>query len=228
MKKILGIVIIGLLLSFNANAANEGSGPIKFPPKFEKRFKAYLGYVKNESQNYSFVFAFHPNGANDFQGINGKNKNKTLKVAEKQAIKACNKKAKQKGCMVFARNAQIVWNWDEIPEVYYTLINNVDIFDYIDWRDVSPEVGKGTISLNKKTTKNFKEHLTIYKNNKDEKNFYSVFAISSDGKISGDMDGWGQKVSKTQIEALAVAECMTNNKKEKCFIYAINDEVVWK
>ena len=42
------------------------------------------------------------------------------------------------------------------------------------------------------------------------------------------MDGWGQKVSTTQIEALAVAECMSNNKKEKCFVYAINDEVVWK
>lgn len=227
MKKLLGIVVLSLLLSLNAYAANEGSGPIKFPEKFEKRFKAYLNYVKNEKM-YSFVFAFHPNGANDFQAIKGKNKNKNLKVAEKQAIKACNKKAKKKGCMVFARNAQIVWNWDEIPEVYYTLIANVDIFDYIDWRDISPEVGKGSISLNKKTTKNFKEHLTIYKNNKDEKNFYSVFAISSDGKISGDMDGWGQKVSKTQIEALAVAECMTNNKKEKCFIYAINDEVVWK
>jgi len=227
MKKLLGILVLGLLLSSNAYAANEGSGPIEFPEKFEKRFKAYLNYVKNEKM-YSFVFAFHPNGANDFQAIKGKNKNKNLKVAEKQAIKACNKKAKKKGCMVFARNAQIVWNWDEIPEVYYTLIANVDIFDYIDWRDISPEVGKGPISLNKKTTKNFKEHLTIYKNNKDEKNFYSVFALSSDGKISGDMDGWGQKVSKTQIEALAVAECMTNNEKEKCFIYAINDEVVWK
>ena len=227
MKKLLGIVVLSLLLSLNAYAANEGSGPIEFPEKFEKRFKAYLNYVKNEKM-YSFVFAFHPNGANDFQAIKGKNKNKNLKVAEKQAIKACNKKAKKKGCMVFARNAQIVWNWDEIPEVYYTLIANVDIFDYIDWRDVSPEVGKGQISLNKKTTKNFKEHLTIYKNNKDEKNFYSVFALSSDGKVSGDMDGWGKKVSKTQIEALAVAECMTNNKKEKCFIYAINDEVVWK
>ena len=227
MRKIFGIVVFGMLLSFNADAANEGSGPIEFPEKFEKRFKAYLNYVKNEKM-YSFVFAFHPNGANDFQAIKGKNKNKNLKIAEKQAIKACNKKAKEKGCMVFARNAQIVWNWDEIPEVYYTLITNVDIFDYIDWRDVSPEVGKGTISLNKKTTKNFKEHLTIYKNNKDEKNFYSVFALSSDGKVSGDMDGWGGKVSKTQIEALAVAECMTNNNKEKCFIYAINDEVVWK
>ena len=66
------------------------------------------------------------------------------------------------------------------------------------------------------------------KNNKDEKNFYSVFALSSDGNVSGDMDGWGQKVSTTQIEALAVAECMTNNNKGKCFIYAIDDEIVWK
>ena len=227
MKKLLGIIVLGLLLSGNAYAANEGSGPIKFPPKFEQRFKAYLNYVKND-KNYSFVFAFHPNGANDFQGISGKNKKKKLKVAEKQAIKACNKKAKQKGCMVFARNAQIVWNWDDIPEAYYTLINVMDTFDYIDWRDVSPEVGKGTISLNKKTSKNFKEHLTIYKNNKDEKNFYSVFALSSDGNVSGDMDGWGKKVSKKQIEALAIAECMTNNNKGKCFIYAIDDEIVWK
>jgi len=227
MRKPFVYLFLFLLIFNKSFAANEGSGPIEFPEKFEKRFKAYLNYVKNETM-YSFVFAFHPNGANDFQAIKGKNKNENLKVAEKQAIKACNKKAKEKGCMVFARDAQIVWNWDEIPEVYYTLIANADIFDYIDWRDVSPEVGKGQISLNKKTTKNFKEHLTIYKNNKDEKNFYSVFALSSDGKISGDMDGWGQKVSKTQIEALAVAECMTNNKKEKCYLYAINDEVVWK
>ena len=91
-----------------------------------------LNYVKND-KNYSFVFAFHPNGANDFQGIPGKNKKKKLKVAEKQAIKACNKKAKQKGCMVFAINAQIVWNWDDIPEAYYTLINVMDTFYYIDY-----------------------------------------------------------------------------------------------
>ena len=227
MKKLLGIVVLGLLLSGNAYAANEGSGPIKFPPKFEQRFKAYLNYIKNE-KNYSFAFAFHPNGANDFQAVNGKNKKKTLKVAEKKAIKACNKKAKKKGCMVFARNAQIVWNWDSIPTVYYTLIETAGAFDYINWKDVSPEVGKGPISLSKETTKNYKEYLTSYKNNKNEKNFYTIFALSPDGKVSGDMDGWGQKVSINQIEALAVAECMTNNKKEKCYIYAINNEIVGK
>ena len=63
--------------------------------------------------------------------------------------------------MVFARNAQIVWNSDEIPEIYYKLIKYADIFEYIDWRKVSPEIGTGAISLNKETTKNFKEHLQI-------------------------------------------------------------------
>jgi len=227
MKKLLGIIVLGLLLGGNAYAANEGSGPIKFPPKFEQRFKIYLQYLKNE-RNYVSVFAFHPNGANDFQGIAGGNKNKNLKVAEKKAVKACNKKAKEKGCMIFARNSQIVWNWDDMPKVYNLLIKNIDSFHYVDWRDVSPEIGKGTISLSKKTTKNFKEYLTIYENNKSEKNIYTIFALSEDGNVSGDMDLWGKKVSKKNVEALAIAECMINNKKEKCFIYAINDEIVWK
>ena len=227
MKKILGIIALGLLMSGNAYAANEGSGPIKFPPKFEQRFKIYLQYLKNE-RNYVSVFAFHPNGANDFQGIAGGNKNKNLKVAEKKAIKACNKKAKEKGGMIFARNSQIVWNWDDMTKAYNLLIKNIDSFHYVDWRDVSPEIGKGTISLSKKTTKNFKEYLTIYENNKSEKNIYTIFALSEDGNVSGDMDVWGKKVSKKNVEALAVAECMINNKKEKCFIYAINDEIVWK
>ena len=43
MKKLLGIVVLSLLLSSNAYAGNEGSGAIEFPPKFEKRFKDYLG-----------------------------------------------------------------------------------------------------------------------------------------------------------------------------------------
>jgi len=182
MKKLLGIVVLGLLLSGNSYAANEGSEPIKFPPKFEQRFKIYLQYLKNE-RNYVSVFAFHPNGANDFQGIAGGNKNKNLKVAEKKAIKACNKKAKEKGCMIFARNSQIVWNWDDMPKVYNLLIKNIDSFHYVDWRDVSPEIGKGTISLSKKTTKNFKEYLTIYENNKSEKNIYTIFALSEDGNV---------------------------------------------
>ena len=101
------------------------------------------------------------------------------------------------------------------------------LWDYINWRDVTVQVGSGSIELSDKINKNFKEYLTVHKNNKNEKNFFSAFAISPDGKVSGDMDGWGDVVKSMQIQGLAVAECMTENKKQQCYIYAINDEIVW-
>ena len=226
MKKILGIVVLGLLLSGNAYAANEGSGPIEFPPKFEKRFKDYLGHVANKKQ-YKFAFAFHPDGANDWQAIKGGSS--SLKVAEKKAIKACNKKAKKKGCKIFARGEKIVWNWDSIPSVYFTLIETSGSFDYIDWKDVSIEIGEGPISLSKDVTKKFAEYLEIFENNKNEDNFSIYFAISPDGKNSGDMESSSSSSKNIKmVKAMAIAECMSNNKKNKCYLYAINDEVVWK
>ncbi len=226
MKKILSVVILGLILCFNANAANEGSGPIEFPAKFEKRFKDYLGHVANKKQ-YKFAFAFHPDGANDWQAIKGGSS--SLKVAEKKAIKACNKKAKKKGCMIFARGEKIVWNWDSIPNVYYTLIETSGAFDYIDWKDVSIEIGKGPVTLSKDTTKKFVEYLEIYENNKNEKDWSIYFAISADGKSSGDMEASSPSEKNIEmVKAMAIAECMSNNKKNKCYLYAINDKVVWK
>ena len=226
MKKLLGIVVLGLLLNGNAYAGNEGSGPIKFPPKFEKRFKDYLGHVANKKQ-YKFAFAFHPDGANDWQAIKGGSS--SLKVAEKKAIKACNKKAKKKGCKIFAKGEKIVWNWDSIPSVYFTLIETSGSFDYIDWKDVSIEIGEGPISLSKDVTKKFAEYLEILENNKNEDSFSIYFAISPDGKSSGDMESSSSSSKNIEmVKAMAIAECMSNNKKNKCYLYAINDEVVWK
>ena len=226
MKKILGVVVLWLLLNFNANAANEGSGPIEFPTKFEKRFKDYLGHVANKKQ-YKFAFAFHPNGANDWQAIKGGSS--SLKVAEKKAIKSCNKKAKKKGCMIFARGEKIVWNWDSIPNVYYTLIETSEAFDYVDWKDVSIEIGKGPVTLSKDATKKFVEYLEIYENNKNEKGWSIYFAISADGKSFGDMAASSPSEKNIEmVKAMAIAECMSNNKKNKCYLYAINDKVVWK
>ena len=228
MKKLLGILALGLLCCNVGFAANEGSGQIKFPPKFEKRFKDYLGHVKNK-QDYKFVFAFHPDGANDWQAITSENDAKSYKIAEKKAIKACNKKAKKKGCKIFARGGQIVWNWDSIPEVYYTMIEVAEVFEYINWKDVSVEIGTGTISLNKETKKKFQEYLTIYENNKNEDGFSIYFAISQDGKKSGDMEASSSNKSQIeQVKAMAIAECMSNNKKGKCYLYAINDKIVWE
>ena len=226
MKKLLSIIVLGFLFSGNAYAANEGSGPIEFPPKFEKRFKDYLGHVANKKQ-YKFAFAFHPDGANDWQAVKGGSS--SLKVAEKKAIKACNKKAKKKGCKVFARGEKIVWNWDSIPGVYFTLIETSGSFDYIDWKDISIEIGEGPISLSKDVTKKFAEYLEIFENNKNEDSFSIYFAISPDGKNSGDMESSSSSSKNIKmVKAMAIAECMSNNKKNKCYLYAINDEVVWK
>ena len=226
MKKLLGIVVLGLLLNGNAYAGNEGSGPIKFPPKFEKRFKDYLGHVANKKQ-YKFAFAFHPDGANDWQAIKGGSS--SLKVAEKKAIKACNKKAKKKGCKIFAKGEKIVWNWDSIPSVYFTLIETSGSFDYIDWKDVSIEIGEGPIFLSKDVKKKFAEYLEILENNKNEDSFSIYFAISPDGKNSGDMESSSSSSKNIEmVKAMAIAECMSNNKKKTCYLYAINYEIVWK
>ena len=218
-------MVLGLLWCNVGFAANEGAGPIKFPPKFEKRFKDYLGHVANKKQ-YKFAFAFHPEGANDWQAIKGGSN--SLKVAEKKAIKACNKKAKKKGCKIFARGEKIVWNWDSIPTVYYTLIETAGAFDYINWEDVSVQIGEGPVSLSKDAEKKFQEYLTIYENNKNKDGFSIYFAISPDGKNSGDMEASSSSEKNIEmVKAMAIAECMSNNKKNKCYLYAINDEVVW-
>jgi len=225
MKKLLGIVVLGLLLSGNAFSKDEGSGPIKFPKGFEKRFADYANHVIND-QKYKFVFAIHPDGANDWQAIKGKNDLKNYQLAEKKALKACKKKAKKEGCKVFARGVQIVWNWDSIPENYYITTGNKN---FVSWKDVSIEIGNGPVSLSENTKDKFQEYLTTYKDNKNEKSFSIYFAISSDGSNSGDMAATtSQEAMIKKVKAMAIAECMTNNKKEKCYLYAINDEIVWK
>ena len=225
MKKFLIIFITGLLWFNVSFAENEGSGPIKFPPGFEKRFEDYANNVINQ-QKYKFVFAFHPDGANDWQAIKAKDANKAYQIAEKKALKACKKKAKKKGCKIFARGVQIVWNWDSIPEIYYMTTGNEN---YVSWKDVNVEIGKGSVSLSKDTEKKFQEYLTIYENNKNEKGFSIYFAISPDGKNSGDMGtSTKQKSHIEEVKAKAIAECMANNNKEKCYLYAINDEIVWE
>ena len=222
MKKLLGILVLGLLWCNVGFAENEGSGPIKFPPGFEKRFSDYASHVI-EDQEYKFAFAFHPEGANDWQAITSENDAKSYRIAEKRALKACKKKAKKKGCKIFARGVQIVWNWDSIPEIYYMTTGNEN---YVSWKDVTVEIGKGSVSLSKDTEKKFQEYLTIYENNKNEKGWSIYFAISPDGKNSGDIAGEKSLIEK--IKAMAIAECMTNNNKEKCYLYAINDEIVWE
>ena len=47
-------------------------------------------------------------------------------------LSTLNKKAKKKGCKIFARGEKIVWNSDTIPSTLYTLIELSGAFDYIE------------------------------------------------------------------------------------------------
>ena len=109
-------MVLGLLLSVNAYAANEGSGPIEFPPKFEKRFKDYLGHVVNKKQ-YKFAFAFHPDGANDWQAIKGGSS--SLKIAEKKRLKHVIKKQKKKDVR-FLQGVKKLFGIQILSQVLYT------------------------------------------------------------------------------------------------------------
>ena len=197
---------------------NEGSGPITFAKNFQKRFSEYLNHIKNEP-DWRLAFAVHPDGANDWVASS------TFARAEKKALENCFKKAGKKECYIFARGDKIVWDWDSMPNLYH------EDDSFVDWRDVVVVIGSGDVSLDNYTQKKFEEYLTIYSNNKDVKEMY--FAVSADGMKSGDMeailnnDGSLNKNLEKKIKAMAIAECMSNNNKQPCYLYAINDKIVW-
>ena len=113
--------------------------------------------------------------------------------------------------------------------LFFTLIETSGSFNYIDWKEVSVKIGEGPISLSKSVTEKFVEYLEIYENNKNEKGWSIYFSVSSDGKNSGDMESSSSGAKNIEmVKAMAIVECMDNNKKNKCYLYAINDEVVWK
>ena len=215
MRKILFILVF---LFSTSIFSNEGSGPITFAKDFQKRFSEYLNHIKNEP-DWRFAFAVHPDGANDWVASS------TFARAEKEALKNCFKKAGKKECYIFARGDKIVWDWDSMPNLYH------EDDSFVDWRDVVVVIGSGDVSLDNYTQKKFEEYLTIYNNNKDVKEMY--FAISADGMKSGDMeatlnnDGSLNKNREKKIKAMAIAECMSNNNKQPCYLYAINDKIVW-
>ena len=215
MRKILFILVF---LFSTSIFANEGSGPITFAKDFQKRFSEYLNHIKNEP-DWKLAFAVHPDGANDWVGSS------TFARAEKVALENCFKKAGKKECYIFARGDKIVWDWDSMPNLYH----KDDSF--VDWRDVVVVIGSGDVSLDNYTQKKFEEYLTIYNNNKEVKEMY--FAVSADGMKSGDMeailnnDGSLNEDREKKIKAMAIAECMSNNNKQPCYLYAINDKIVW-
>ena len=116
MKKLLGIVVLGLLLSVNAYASNEGSGPIEFPPKFEKRFKDYLGHVANKN---SINLLSHSTQMEQTIGKQSQVDPAHLKLLKKKQLKHVIKKQKKRDVR-FLQEVKRLFGIQILSQVLYT------------------------------------------------------------------------------------------------------------
>ena len=115
MKKILGIVVLGLLLSGNAYAGvNEpGSGPIVSITKAKSHYYENLAQVKKKNKHLIQYLSTSSDGGWASWSLHVK------KIDEKSHVKAYKKCVKnsakyniQEDCFIFAIDDKIVWNLD--------------------------------------------------------------------------------------------------------------------
>ena len=117
MKKLLGIVVLGLLLSGNANAGINEPG-ISF-----LSFQCKAGF---DTEHYKIKKLVKKNQTGVLYGsCNGRswswaaNKGKNLKKLHKKTFKQCTKYAKEhtgKECFLYAVNEEVVWKYDKEKE----------------------------------------------------------------------------------------------------------------
>ena len=126
MKKLLGIVVLGLsLVLCNSVLAKDGSGKIKFTERTLNNFLSYLGGegVTNKGNWFKSgepsVFAVSPSGKHSFYYYCPKKYMASggcmhVGTVIGKAQNACKKKAKKSGsserCFIFAKKRKIVWD----------------------------------------------------------------------------------------------------------------------
>ena len=226
-------MVVFYFIPSQAYAGNEGSGPINFEPDFFSRFDNYLQLIKNNEIEAcgpnDYAFAVHPDGANDWVCWGG-----NQKKAAKIALKQCKKKAKAKGCKIFAKGKRIVWVWDEMPDFFSSGSKKI-----VSSKDVTLSFGTGSVNLTNEIRNEFNKYLKIYQDNYASQGIHGMyFAISLDGKTYGDMGTYLDKdlnahdltdpmSGQVKSAKMAIAECMSKI-REQCYLYAIDDKIVWQ
>ena len=114
MKKLLGILVLGFLLSGNANAGvNEpGSGPISSIEAVNRIYKEHLPKAKKEKKHLIYYVSTNESGSWGGWAFYAK---KINEKSHKKAYKKCMKFADeytQEDCFIYAIDDKIVWNLD--------------------------------------------------------------------------------------------------------------------
>jgi hypothetical protein len=110
MKKLLGIVVLGLLLSGNSYASKIGKGNIQFNDEVTKNF---IKFLRNE---YAVSFVVTPNGSYSTYGICGTER---CKGGMTTVLKWCKRDTGQK-CYVFAqrKKQQKIIRWNKADYIF--------------------------------------------------------------------------------------------------------------
>ena len=200
----------------NISSANIGSGPVELLPECVKQFNEYISMQKSgELSTYDFAFAVSTGGTCGWFATE-----EGLNVTMNVVLSECNNLAKENGwpkCKIFAKNRSIVWDWNALPD-YLKGGRNV-----ISFADVEAIIGKGKVKLSEEVQYYFDDYLnTIESTNLT----FAVFVISPDGKYYSTT--YATEDHADIAKRKATAECMTVNSGNQCYLYAINDKIIWK
>ncbi|MDB4193908.1 hypothetical protein N9599_07000 [Candidatus Pelagibacter sp.] len=200
MKKLLGILVLGFLLSGNAYASKIGNGSIQFSDEVTKNF---IKFLRNE---YGISFVVTPDGSYSTYGICGVER---CKGGMTTVLKWCKRDTGQK-CYVFAqrkKQQKIIrwnkadyifpkddWNYNASVKTEYLSSNNKGIKQNISDDQIKSVLNElGFINFNKavasidnsndklKTKKSKNAHASYYCIWYDE--YYKVYRFT-DNKIS--------------------------------------------
>jgi len=118
MKKLLGILVLGLLLSGNANAGvNEPgslpvSGPCEFAFKMEHQNLKKI-YLEKDKKINVVLYASCKDGRFGWGSKKGKNLEALHKTTYKRCLKYAKKYTPGEDCYLYSVNEEVVWKYDE-------------------------------------------------------------------------------------------------------------------
>jgi len=185
MKKLLGIVVLGLLLSGNANAGVNEPGVtsiagcdrgLKFQHK--KLIKKHLKELIKKKQT-GVLYA----SCNYDLYSWAANKGKDLEKLHKKTYKQCMKSAKKhtgKECYLYAVNEEIVWKYDKAKALILlkTKIAEAKVLD------------EKNVKMDKKPGRFFEDQPDV----NDDYQVHFIYLLTLDGKDSElDIGGWIEK-----------------------------------
>ena len=185
MKKLLGIIVLGLLFSVKAYAGvNEpgftsiaGCEALKYQHK--KLIKKHLKELIKKNQT-GVLYASCDYGKYSFAANKGKNLEKLHKKVYKECMKSSKKYTPDKDCYLYAVNDEIVWKYDKAKA---STIAKTKIAE-------AKALEEKQAQLDKRPGRFFEDQPDV----SDDYQFHFIYLITLDGKDTElDISGWLEK-----------------------------------